>query len=130
MIPITPSPVQVEPRSWGEEITFARTDQYMGRVLRMIAGGAGGLQFHHAKDETFYLLSGRALVTSDPGDGTLRAFVMEPGDAVHVPPGAPHKVKAITNCVFVEASTPHMDDRVRVEAEYGLPEGGGLPSTR
>jgi hypothetical protein len=40
-----------------------------------------------------------------------------------------HQVRAITDCVFFEASTPHFDDRERLEARYGLPETGGLPTT-
>jgi hypothetical protein len=41
-----------------------------------------------------------------------------------------HQVEAVTNCIFFEASTPHLDDRVRVEEKYGLPADGGLPTTR
>jgi len=36
----------------------------------------------------------------------------------------------VTDCVFFEASTPHFNDRERMEAQYGLPDTGGLPSTR
>ena len=54
---------------------------------------------------------------------------MHPGESYYIPPGAVHQVKAVTACVFFECSTPHYDDRVRVEQAYGLPEGGGLPTT-
>lgn len=117
-------------RDWGTETFVAETDQYLGKVLRMKAGTKGGLQFHAEKDETFHLLSGQAVVRFDDGDGELVAVRMWPGESYHIPPGAPHQVEAITDCVFVEASTPHYDDRVRVEGRYGLPEDGGLPTTR
>jgi hypothetical protein len=46
-----------------------------------------------------------------------------------VPAGAPHRVRAMTDCTFYEWSTPVFNDRVRVELEYGEPEAGGLPTT-
>ena len=116
-------------RDWGEELIVAETSQYLGKVLIMRAGTKGGLQYHTEKDETFYLYSGIALVRFDSGTG-LVATSMCAGESYHIPPGAVHQVEAVTRCVFFETSTPHYDDRVRMEAHYGLPEGGGLPTTR
>lgn len=127
---IEPVPIETLERSWGEEIFIAQTPQYLGKVLQMRAGTKGGLQYHLEKDETFYLLSGSAWVRSDDGTGQLMQVVMHPGESYHIPPGAPHQVEAIEDCVFLEASTAHYDDRVRCEDLYGLPTGGGLPSTR
>ena len=122
-------PVTLE-RDWGREIIVAETTQYMGKILEMRAGTKGGLQFHRVKDETFALISGEARVFSDDGTGHLYARHMLPGESYHIPPGAVHQVEALTDCVFFETSTPHHDDRVRCEAQYGLPEGGGLPTTK
>ena len=120
-------------RVWGQEIFVAETEFYLGKVLKMRAGTAGGLQRHVEKDETFYLLEGEALVTSDDGSGELEMRVMLPGESYHIPAGAPHKVDAIKDCLFFEASTPHYDDRIRMEEHYGLetPTGEGeLQTTR
>jgi mannose-6-phosphate isomerase len=95
----------------------------------MKAGTAGGLQYHREKIETFFLDEGQAFVDYDAGDGQLTTISMSPGMIVHVPAGAPHRVRAITDCKFFEVSTPVFNDRVRVEAEYGEPEVGGLPTT-
>ena len=119
----------VHEREWGQEIFIAETPRYLGKVLKMHKGGRGGLQFHRRKDETFHLLSGKALVESDDGHGTLARRVMQPGESFHIPPGAPHRVTALEDCVFVEANTPHYDDRVRVEERYGEVAVGGLPTT-
>jgi mannose-6-phosphate isomerase len=129
MITIAPYHPKVLQRAWGEEIFVAETPHYLGKVLRMKAGTAGGLQYHVEKDETFHLVSGRALVRFDKGAG-LETRLMLPGESFHIPPGAVHQVEALDACVFFEASTPHYDDRVRCEAQYGLPESGGLPTTR
>jgi mannose-6-phosphate isomerase-like protein (cupin superfamily) len=117
-------------RDWGAELIVAETPTYLGKCLTMNPGTKGGLQFHRDKTETFFLYEGRALVRSDDGTGHLQTVMMLPGQSYHIPAGAVHQVEAIERCVFFETSTPHYDDRVRVEAEYGLPEGGGLPTTR
>lgn len=119
---------EVGPREWGQEILIAQTPHYIGKVLVMLAGTAGGLQYHREKIETFYLDSGTAFVDYDR-DGELVSHQMLPGESVHVPAGAPHRVRALTACVFFEVSTPVFDDRVRCEVEYGQPEVGGLKTT-
>lgn len=116
-------------RDWGVELLIAQTPQFIGKVLWMDAGKAGGLQFHREKIETFYLFSGSAWVDYDDGSGNLVRLAMAPGMSVHVPAGAPHRVTAVVDSVFFEVSTPVFDDRVRVEQEYGEPEVAGLPTT-
>ena len=123
------APLEIGKREWGREILIAQTDHYIGKVLLMKAGTAGGLQYHKTKIETFFLDEGQAFVDYDDGNGTLTTMSMSPGMIVHVPAGAPHRVRAITDCKFFEVSTPVFGDRVRVEAQYGEQEGGGLPTT-
>lgn len=118
------------PRTWGEELLIAESPHYIGKLMRMAAGKAGGLQAHVEKDETSFLMSGLAWVYTDTGDGVLKRFKMTPGTSIHIPPGAVHKVEAIEDCVFFEASTPHFNDRVRLEAKYGRTDTEGLPTTR
>ena len=117
-------------REWGEEIIIAETPQYLGKLLKMRAGTQGGLQAHRIKEETFFLASGRAIVVHDDGQGRLLETPMGPGESYYIPPGAVHQVRAVTDCVFFETSTAVYEDRVRVETDYGLPEGTGLPTTR
>jgi mannose-6-phosphate isomerase-like protein (cupin superfamily) len=111
-----PRPVGDKP--WGIELLVAHTPHYTGKVLLMNKGHCGGLQYHVEKDETFYLFSGIAQVECDPGDGLLETRRMEMGESYHVPPGAVHRVTAITDCVLFETSTPHFDDRVNVSHLY------------
>ena len=130
MITVDRCQFTILPRDWGEEVFIEGNAHYLFKRLDMRAGTKGGLQQHVEKDETFYLCSGVAIVRADRGDGTLVETQMDPGEAYHIPPGATHQVEAVTDCVFFEASTPHYNDRVRMEAFYGLPTGGGLPTTR
>lgn len=116
-------------RDWGQEIIVAETPQYLGKVLKMKAGTKGGLQYHVEKVETFYLHEGAAIVRYGKDNHLVQASMIS-GQSVHVPAGAVHQVEALTDCVFFEASTPHYDDRVRVEERYGMVQEGGLPTTR
>lgn len=122
-------PRDLGPREWGTETLIAQGDGYIGKRLDMIAGSAGGLQYHVEKDESFLLISGEARLDSDDGHGSLVSQTLTPGMMVRVPPGAPHRVTALTDCTFYEWSNPRFNDRVRVEREYGEAESGGLQTT-
>ena len=42
-----------------------------------------------------------------------------PGDAFRTTPGTVHYIEAVTDCDVLEASTPELDDLVRLEDRYG-----------
>ena len=93
-------------------------------------GKEGGLQYHHKKNECGYVLSGKLMVKYDLGDGKLKKKILKKGDSFHFSPGFVHQERALTNCTIIEASTPHFNDRVRVEHKYGFKKDlKGLPST-
>ena len=132
-----PSIEQLNPRSqfreWGVETFIVESPAYLGKLLHMKPGTKGGLQYHVEKDEAFYLLSGEAIVRTNidvNGHDTLLEIRMVQGQGFRIPPGAIHQVEAVTDCILIEWSTPVYDDRVHVESRYGLPEAGGLPTTR
>ncbi len=111
-------PRALGPKDWGTELLVAHTPLYTGKVLSMRAGTSGPLQYHERKDETFHLYKGTAQVEFVTQDGTLHSVAMGAGESYHIPPGAIHRVRAISDCVFFEASNPVFEDRVNVEAEY------------
>jgi len=125
------TPEDVGPRAWGREILVAHIPGVCtGKVLMMNAGAKGGLQRHQLKNESAYLFAGEMIFRYDVGDGVVREKLLKAGDAVHIPPGAMHQEEAVTDCIIFETSSPHFNDRVRMESQYGLsiPEGG-LPTT-
>jgi mannose-6-phosphate isomerase len=129
-VPKFPSPISVGPREWGEEILLVLSeDNYTMKKLSIKAGKKGGLQFHRLKDEASYILSGRMILRFDDGSGNLSEREVGPGDWFHFPAGCIHQEEAITDVERIEVSTPHFNDRVRVENSYGLQEGSGLPTT-
>ena len=82
------------------------------------------------KNECGYLLSGKLLVRYDLGNKVLKKKLLKKGDVFHFPPKLVHQEIAITDCKIIEVSTPHFNDRVRVEKNYNLKAGKGLRSTR
>ena len=44
---------------------------------------------------------------------------LDQGMSYHVTPGTRHRMIAITDCDLLEASTPELDDVVRLEDRYG-----------
>ena len=117
-------------RLWGEEIILKIIPKLLSlKLLKIKKGRKGGLQYHHKKNECGYVLSGKMLVRFDNGNGKLNKKILKKGDVFHFPPGSVHQEEAISDCLIIEASSPHFNDRVRVEKLYNLNEEKGLRST-
>lgn len=106
------------PKPWGEEIIFAHTDRYAGKILKIRKGESLSLQYHLKKDESIYLYDGSLkLILEVAGQEQMR--MLTPGEAVHLPPGTRHQMIALEDCTVFEASTPELDDVVRLKDRYG-----------
>lgn len=106
-------------KPWGYELIFAETDRYVGKVLSIQPGEALSLQFHHRKDETFFVARGGMELEVQEGDARVR-HALGVGDSYHVTPGTIHRMVAgHDGCELFEVSTPDLDDVVRLEDRYG-----------
>ncbi len=72
-----------------------------------------------------HLLRGEIRYCIEEG-GELRDVGLRAGDSFHVTPGTVHYMEAITDCDVLEASTPELDDVVRLKDRYGR-EGTSAP---
>ncbi|HEX6135036.1 MAG TPA: hypothetical protein VFZ24_13800 [Longimicrobiales bacterium] len=106
-------------KPWGHELIWADTEHYVGKILHVRAGHALSLQYHDRKDETMHLLRGRMRLVIGPGVGELETIELMEGESVRIRPPTVHRVEAITDVDILEASTPHLDDVVRLEDRYG-----------
>ncbi len=106
-------------KPWGYELIWAHTDRYAGKILHVNAGEALSLQYHREKDETLYLLTGSMRMWLGTLEGELDERMMREGDAVRIVPGTVHRMEAVTDVDILEASTPELDDVVRIEDRYG-----------
>jgi quercetin dioxygenase-like cupin family protein len=122
-----PGEVRRVPKPWGHEIIWAQTDRYVGKILHITAGQALSVQYHDVKDETVYLLSGELKYWVQlEGETELRDMRLQQGDAFRITPGTVHYMEAVTDCDVLEASTPELDDVVRIKDRYGR-EGTSAP---
>jgi mannose-6-phosphate isomerase len=127
---IFPIAKSVGERPWGtEDLLAIVSKQFSVKRLFIKKGSKGGLQYHRLKDEVAILISGQMLIRYDVGDGVIREKTLEPGQTAHFPPGLVHQEEALTDCEIIEASTPHFNDRVRVEEKYGFGNPIGMPTT-
>jgi mannose-6-phosphate isomerase-like protein (cupin superfamily) len=107
------------PKPWGHELIWAHTDRYVGKILHINAGQALSLQYHERKDETIHVLRGSLRFLAGDSEDTLEDVNLEEGMSFRVRPGTRHRMEAITDCDLLEASTPDLDDVVRLEDRYG-----------
>jgi mannose-6-phosphate isomerase-like protein (cupin superfamily) len=105
-------------KPWGYELVWARTDRYVGKILHVRAGHVLSLQYHNRKDETMHVLAGELILRTQPG-GELVSRPFRAGETVHIPPRLIHQIEAAVDSDVLEASTPELDDLVRLQDRYG-----------
>ena len=86
---------------------------------------------HRLKDESSYIVSGKLLVRYDSGNGILKEEIILPGSSLRFKPGCVHQEEALEDTLIIECSTPHFNDRVRMEKHYQVDNlnNEGLPTT-
>lgn len=106
---------------------WAHTELYVGKLLHIKAGHALSVQYHNQKDETIHLLRGTMIYRVGQGEGAeLVEVPFAEGESFRNTPGVIHQMEAVTDCDVLEASTPHVDDVVRLTDRYGR-EGTNAP---
>lgn len=118
-------------KPWGHEVIWAHTPLYVGKILHIEAGQALSVQYHEQKDETIFLLSGEMIYrvgdgSDSAGGANLKEISLKAGESFRNEPGTVHQMEAVTDCDVLEASTPHLDDVVRLKDRYGR-EGTKAP---
>jgi len=113
---MTPSFYQpkVIEKAWGKEIVICNSNLYCGKILEFKKGHHSSLHYHEIKTETWYVLSGSLLLEYNGGSKPLG-----PGDVVHLPPYAAHKLTAVTDSTILEVSTTHHDSDTTRLSESG-----------
>ena len=113
-------------KPWGNELIWALTDRYCGKVITIETGRRLSLQYHEQKDEAILVTSGRLRLHLEGDDGAMTVRELGPGEAAHVAVGRRHRYEAIERVELVEVSTPELSDVIRVEDDFGR-EGTSAP---
>jgi mannose-6-phosphate isomerase len=111
-------------KPWGYEIWI--TGEHPGYSLKKIfitQLNKTSLQYHRIKRETNVLFQGQAILYfNNKSDLSIEQFdlkdlfshTLSPVSCIDVPPMTLHRLEALTDILLYEASTPHLDDVVRV----------------
>jgi mannose-6-phosphate isomerase-like protein (cupin superfamily) len=109
-------------KPWGYELHWVPEGlPYMGKVLHISAGARLSLQVHDTKQEAYFLMSGRAALIWENTTGELIETELQPGVGYRTSTGQKHRLKGITDCDIVEASTPEAGTTWRLEDDYARP---------
>lgn len=105
-------------KPWGGEELIEVNDRYMVKKLTMHKGHRCSLQYHKVKRETIYVLGGRLRILSGPSQEALGEKIYGPGETVTLAPGVVHRMEAVEDSLYLEASTPELNDVVRLGDDY------------
>jgi mannose-6-phosphate isomerase len=109
-------------KPWGYELHWVPTDRpYIGKILHINAGNRLSLQLHDKKQESWWVISGRAKVIWDNPAGELIETQLEPGQGYSTLIGQRHRLIGVTDCDIAEVSTPEMGTTWRLEDDYARP---------
>jgi len=119
-------------KPWGYEDIWAKTDNYVGKLIHIKMGESLSLQYHEEKEETIRVISGRLYVefrhTNNGGQEVSEYYVLNKGDSLHIPPTQIHRFFAEAGDVdLIEVSTTQLDDVYRIEDKYGRQDGDLMP---
>jgi len=110
--------MKVIEKPWGKEEVVEINDRYMMKKLTMWKGHRCSLQYHNVKQETIYVLTGQLRIVYGPDQKGLSPKIFGPDEYITLKSGVVHRMEAVEDTVYLEASTPEMDDVVRLSDDY------------
>jgi mannose-6-phosphate isomerase-like protein (cupin superfamily) len=109
-------------KPWGYELHWVPADApYIGKILHINKGARLSLQIHDEKQESWFVMNGKAAVIWENSTGELIQTRLRPGQGYSTKVGQKHRLVGITDCDVVEASTPELGTTWRLEDDYARP---------
>jgi mannose-6-phosphate isomerase len=105
-------------KPWGSEEVIEINEKYMVKKLTMWAGHRCSLQYHNHKQETIYVLAGTLRILQGKTQDLLESKLYKAGDSITIPPKLIHRMEGVEDSVYLETSTPEMEDVVRLADDY------------
>ncbi len=105
-------------KPWGFEQIIEINKKYLLKKLFMKKNHRCSLQFHNKKKETIYIISGKLKIYIGKKQNKLKSKIFKKGSSITINPKIIHRMQAITNCLYLEASTPQNSDVVRLSDDY------------
>jgi mannose-6-phosphate isomerase-like protein (cupin superfamily) len=109
-------------KPWGYELHWVREDApYIGKILHIDAGARLSLQVHDQKQESWFIMNGKAVAMWENNRGEMVETELQPGVGYSTRVGQKHRLKAITDADIIEASTPEAGTTWRLHDDYTRP---------
>ena len=101
-------------KPWGYEILVEKNKFYSVKKLFMKKGHRCSLQYHKKKIETVMCLKGKLTVYLKKNK-----IVLKENETITIKPYQIHRMHAEKgNCLYMESSSNHLTDVVRIEDDY------------
>ncbi|HXE09920.1 MAG TPA: cupin [Verrucomicrobiae bacterium] len=109
-------------KPWGYELHWVPAEApYMGKILHIKEGARLSLQLHDEKQESWFLMNGKAAVIWENEAGELIQTELQAGQGYSTALGQRHRLVGLTDCDVVEVSTPELGTTWRLEDDYARP---------
>lgn len=110
-------------KPWGYELHWVREGSpYMGKIEHLKAGCRMSLQIHDQKQESWFMMHGRAKVIWENNRGEMVETELTAGQGYSTAVGQKHRLVGITDCDIIEVSTPEIGTTWRLEDDYNRPD--------
>lgn len=109
-------------KPWGYEKLIEKNENYVVKLLFMKAGHKCSLQYHKEKHETIYILEGTLLISIGVDKDNLISKLYKKGEYIAIVPGVVHRMEGYTDCLYMESSTPQLEDVIRLSDDYNRVE--------
>jgi len=111
--------VEIVNKPWGYEKILQKGDRVVVKEMRISAGKRMSLQKHVKKEEIITVIFGYLIVWFSEDDQDSK--ILGQGESLLVKPGTIHRFGAAdqTDVILIEASTPELDDVVRLADDFG-----------
>ena len=111
-------------KPWGKEVWLNyRTNEQIGdeekkyvlKKLYINKDTKTSFQYHQKKMETNFLIEGTVEAWFETKKGFIEKQILTVGASWTVPPNVKHRIITVDDVILIEASTPEIDDVIRIE---------------
>ena len=106
-------------KPWGSEELISLNKNYCLKKLKMLKGHRCSLQYHKKKHETIYVLKGALRIFFGKTEKKLKEITLKENQSMIIEPLTIHRMEAVKNSIYLEASTSQLKDVVRILDDYG-----------
>jgi len=104
-------------KPWGYEQILEKNKDYMFKKLFMKKGHRCSLQFHRKKIETLFVIKGMIKLVIIKKKKKINKTLIN-NDFYTLPIKTIHRMEALVDSYYLESSSPHIDDVVRLSDDY------------